>query len=136
MNQGRPIEPTDYPQSAPYEVPIPPPAATSPALRPPRWSGKKTAIVAALAISVASAGTLGATAAVPQGTGASAGSGMRGGPGMGTGMGSGGQGMGPGQGMRMRGQGQFTPSQGQLPTPQLDPTTRVPQGSQPVDQTT
>ena len=76
MNQGRPVEPTDYPQSAPYEVPIPPPAATSPALRPPRWSGKKTAIVAALAISVASAGTLGATAAVPQGTGASAGSGM------------------------------------------------------------
>ena len=120
MNQGRPVEPTDYPQSAPYEVPIPPPAATSPALRPPRWSGKKTAIVAALAISVASAGTLGATAAVPQGTGASAGSGMRGGPGMGPGMGSGGQGMGPGQGMRMRGQGQFTPSQGQLPTPQLD----------------
>ncbi|GAB96883.1 hypothetical protein KILIM_051_00260 [Kineosphaera limosa NBRC 100340] len=50
----------------------------SPALRPPRWSGKKTAIVAALAITVASVGTAGVAAAVPQGTGADAGQGRMG----------------------------------------------------------
>ena len=40
---------------------------TSPALRRPRWSGKKTAVVAALAIGLSSAGAIGAAAASPAG---------------------------------------------------------------------
>lgn len=52
--------------------------ATAPALTPPRWSGRKTAVAAALAVSFASAGTLAAAAAMPAGTGASSGAGMHG----------------------------------------------------------
>jgi hypothetical protein len=43
-------------------------AATSPAVYPPRWSGRKTAIAAALAIGVAGVGAVGA-AALPLGSG-------------------------------------------------------------------
>jgi hypothetical protein len=42
--------------------------ATSPAVSPPRWSGRKTAIAAALAIGVAGVGAVGA-AALPSGPG-------------------------------------------------------------------
>lgn len=45
-----------------------PPPTTSPALRQPRWSGKKTAVVAALAIGLSSAGAITASAAVPSGS--------------------------------------------------------------------
>ena len=38
---------------------------TPPVLRQPRWSGKKTAVVAALAIGLSSAGAIGAAAAAP-----------------------------------------------------------------------
>ncbi len=46
----------------------PVPSATAPAVRPPRWSGKKTAVVAALAIGVATGGTMAAAAALPAGS--------------------------------------------------------------------
>lgn len=58
----------------------PEPATVAPAVSPPRWSGRKTAVVAALAITLTSAGTVGAAAALPQGTGASAHGGGMGGP--------------------------------------------------------
>ena len=73
-------DPTDQP------TPVPPPGlssttspATSPALRQPRWSGKKTAVVAALAIGLSSAGAITASAAVPSGSGAGNGVGGPGG---------------------------------------------------------
>ena len=43
---------------------------TAPALNPPAWSGRKTAIAAALAIGLSTAGALGAAAAVQPGSGA------------------------------------------------------------------
>ena len=52
-------------------------SATAPAAKPPRWSGRKTAIAAALAIGFASAGTAAAATLLPAGTGA----GSDGGPG-------------------------------------------------------
>lgn len=70
MQQQSPsAEPTHVPSGAQPQVAVP----TSPAMKPPRWSGKKTAIVAALALTVASVGTAGAAAAVPPGTGADTG---------------------------------------------------------------
>lgn len=45
------------------------PEPTAPANRQPRWSGKKTAVVAALAIGLSSAGAITASAAVTSGTG-------------------------------------------------------------------
>ena len=53
--------------------PVPSPAhpvgpSTAPALTPPTWSGRKTAVVAALAIGFASVGTVGAAAALPDQT--------------------------------------------------------------------
>ncbi|UIJ35754.1 hypothetical protein [Allobranchiibius sp. GilTou73] len=45
----------------------PHPVGTAPALRRPRWSGKKSAVVAALAIGLSSAGAIGAAAASPAG---------------------------------------------------------------------
>lgn len=112
MQQNASTEPTYVPTGDEPSV-----AITSPAMRPPRWSGKKTAIVAALAISVATAGTVGAAAAVPTGTGAE--SGMRQGR-------MGGQmppGMGQGMGPRQFGQQQFDP-QSQLG--QFDPSGQGP----------
>ncbi len=44
-------------------------AATAPAITPPRWSGKKTAVAAALAIGLSSVGAVAAAATLPQGTG-------------------------------------------------------------------
>lgn len=49
---------------APHEIH---PPVTAPALTPPTWSGKKTAIAAALAIGFSSVGTIGAAAALPEG---------------------------------------------------------------------
>lgn len=56
------------------ELPTPPTPpqheeAPAPVLQQPRWSGKKTAVVAALAIGLSSAGAITATAAVASGTG-------------------------------------------------------------------
>jgi hypothetical protein len=48
-------------------------SGTAPALRQPQWSGKKTAVAAALAIGLSSMAAVGAAAAVPQGTGATSG---------------------------------------------------------------
>ncbi|MFC6704460.1 hypothetical protein [Flexivirga alba] len=68
------------------QLPTPPPAGqhvaeTTPVLHQPRWSGKKTAVVAALAIGLSSAGAITASAAVASGTGG--GTGRMGGGGFG-----------------------------------------------------
>lgn len=73
MDTARHDDPTAVPASHPHEVDVPQASLTAPAVRPPRWSGKKTAVAAALAITFASAGTLGAAAAMPSGTGSQAG---------------------------------------------------------------
>lgn len=78
---GEVTEPTEAP--APSHIAATPPAApsmapatpvfvegTAPALNPPAWSGRKTAIAAALAIGLSTAGALGAAAAVQPGSGA------------------------------------------------------------------
>jgi hypothetical protein len=44
------------------------PPATAPALNPPTWTGRKTAIAAALAIGISSMGAVAAAAALPAGT--------------------------------------------------------------------
>lgn len=51
-------------------VPVESPGApdTAPALNPPTWSGRKTAIAAALAIGFSSMGAVAAAAAIPPGT--------------------------------------------------------------------
>ena len=46
----------------------PRPPSTAPAVTPPTWSGRKTAVVAALAIGFASVGAVGAAAAMPDQT--------------------------------------------------------------------
>lgn len=74
-----PTAPTEAPAA-----PVAPPAApatgegepegsgsaphTAPALDPPTWTGRKTAIAAALAIGISSVGAVGAAAALPAGT--------------------------------------------------------------------
>ena len=61
-------------QTLPYAAPSDPAAAepavvgTAPALNPPTWSGRKTAIAAALAIGFSSMGAVAAAAALPAGT--------------------------------------------------------------------
>ena len=55
------------PQGPPVPAPL---EGTAPALNPPAWSGRKTAIAAALAIGLSTAGALGAAAAVQPGSGA------------------------------------------------------------------
>jgi hypothetical protein len=62
-----PSAPTD---PAPTEVVVAHQAApdTAPALNPPTWSGRKTAIAAALAIGFSSMGAVAAAAALPAGT--------------------------------------------------------------------
>src|SRR5580765_265379 len=99
-------------------------AATAPAVRAPTWSGKKTAIAAALAIGLSGVGAVSAAALVPAGTGSQSGDGPggqlgRGGPGgTGGGFGRGGQGgqLGPTgqQGQVQQGRGQLGQT-GQLP---------------------
>ncbi len=59
---GRPTPGAAMPRPEP-EVP-----STAPALTPPPWSGRKTAIAAALAIGISSAGAIGAAAALPAGS--------------------------------------------------------------------
>lgn len=49
-------------------APQAPPLGSAPAVDPPVWSGKKTAIAAALAIGFASVGAIGAAAALPAGS--------------------------------------------------------------------
>ena len=59
--------------AAPSDRPVPQgvaPPATAPALNPPLWSGRKTAIAAALAIGISSAAAAGAAAALPSGSAA------------------------------------------------------------------
>lgn len=72
---------TPHPDTPPVTA-----TTTAPAVRPPRWSGKKTAVVAALAIGLGAGGSAVAVAAVPAGsaqmqTGQDAGGGRLGGPG-------------------------------------------------------
>lgn len=73
------------PATAAGETPAPPlegspPPATAPALAPPTWSGKKTAVAAALAIGFSSVGAIAAAAALPAGSqGVADGRGMPGG---------------------------------------------------------
>ena len=45
-----------------------PAAGTAPALNPPVWSGRKTAVAAALAIGISAMGAVGAAAALPVGS--------------------------------------------------------------------
>ncbi|WP_270888876.1 hypothetical protein [Pedococcus sp. 5OH_020] len=49
-------------------VALPVAATSAPALNPPTWSGRKTAIAAALAIGISSVGAAGAAVAVPTGS--------------------------------------------------------------------
>ncbi|MBO1754014.1 hypothetical protein [Allobranchiibius sp. CTAmp26] len=72
--EHRPAPHAQFRQAQPGVGPMSPLAAseadtegTSPALRRPRWSGKKTAVVAAVAIGLSSAGAIGAAAASPAG---------------------------------------------------------------------
>lgn len=84
---------------------------TEPA-EPPRWAGKKTAIVAALAIGFSSAGAIAAAAALPQSDTAGRFGGRQGGPPGGFGQGGPGQGgFGP-QGTSQGGTSQGGTSQG------------------------
>lgn len=100
-----------------------PPAieGTAPALNPPVWSGRKTAIAAALAIGLSTAGALGAAAAVQPGSGSSDRGQLQPG-GFGPGRGRPG-GVGPGRfGGQLPGQQQQQqqpPNQSQLPGQQL-----------------
>jgi hypothetical protein len=57
------------------------PPTSAPAVTPPTWSGKKTAIAAALAIGFSTIGAIGAAAALPAGASQSDGPGGRGFPG-------------------------------------------------------
>ena len=47
---------------------VTPPPSTAPALNPPTWTGRKTAIAAALAIGISSMGAAAAAAALPVGS--------------------------------------------------------------------
>lgn len=75
-------------RDAPY-----PPVAPAPAAVPPRWSGRRTAAIAALALALTSAGALAAAAATPNGI--SGRTEQRGGAGLG---GPGNRQLGPGSG--------------------------------------
>ena len=55
-------------QTIPYAARQAPAPDTAPALNPPTWTGRKTAIAAALAIGISSLGAVGAAAALPAGT--------------------------------------------------------------------
>ena len=96
-------------------------ATTAPALDPPTWSGRKTAIAAALAIGISSMGGVAAAAMLPAGSSVQDGRGFQNGqfgPGgrggfgqQGTGTQQG-TGAGPG-GLTQQGQGQLPAQQGQ-----------------------
>lgn len=80
--------------------------ATAPALNPPTWTGRKTAVAAALAIGISSVGAAAAAAAVPPGTSLGGGQVHQGGFGPGGGRGpafgpGGGQGPGIGPGSQV-----------------------------------
>jgi hypothetical protein len=109
-----------------------PAPTTAPAITPPRWSGKKTAVAAALAIGLSSVGAVAAAATLPQGTGGAVDG--RGGPGGGFGR----QGRPPGQGQLPPGQGQLgtgtqRSQQGQGQLPQGSGTQLLPGQGQGVD---
>lgn len=67
-----PTKTLPYPAHAAHEEPAPEgpgaPVSTAPALNPPVWSGRKTAIAAALAIGISAMGAVGAAAAFPVGS--------------------------------------------------------------------
>ncbi len=65
--QGIPPQATARPEPSAHREHLAP-AGTAPAVAPPVWSGKKTAIAAALAIGFASVGAIGAAAALPAGS--------------------------------------------------------------------
>jgi hypothetical protein len=89
--------------AAPQPRAEPSPPRSAPALAPPVWSGRKTAIAAALAIGFASVGAIGAAAALPAGS-AQTDQGGRGFPGGGRFQPGGQQFSGPGQQGRPGGQ--------------------------------
>jgi hypothetical protein len=101
---GRPAPAATAPPVA--AEPAPSSAATAPALNPPTWSGRKTAIAAALAIGISSMGGVAAAAMLPAGSSVQDGRGFQGGqfPG---GFGQQGQG-----GFGQQGQGQLPGQQG------------------------
>ena len=104
MSEERP----QYPSQSGLE-PTEPMPKTAPAVNPPRWRGRKTAVAAALAIGLSSAGALAAAATVEQGS--------TGGEGGGTVQRGGGHGF-PGQG-NLQNQNQQQVPRGQ-PDPQQD----------------
>lgn len=78
-----PLQPrSDVQDTVPQDAPYAPIAAVPPA-EAPRWSGKRTAAIAAIALALTSAGALAAAAASPNGI--SAPTEQRGGPGFGGG---------------------------------------------------
>lgn len=91
-----------------------PAPATAPALDPPRWSGRKTAIAAALAIGISSMGAVGAAAALPSGT-AGAGNGQFSRGGFGPGGQQGPRGIGQPGGQQQGGQQQGNQQQPGIP---------------------
>ncbi len=93
-----------------------PPVAPAPAAVPPRWSGRRTAAIAALALALTSAGALAAADAAPNGI--SGRTEQRGGAGLGgsgnrqLGPGTGGQRVQPGGGQQAQPPGMAAPGQG------------------------
>lgn len=76
LSASEPTPNIDASVSAP-SGPDPLSAGTAPAVRQPQWSGRKTAVAAALAIGLSSMVAIGAAAAVPEGSGSSSGDGGR-----------------------------------------------------------
>lgn len=93
-----PVTPTAVPPAAASAADVT--AASAPALAPPVWSGRKTAIAAALAIGFSSVAAIGAAAALPAGGSQDT-------------FGRG----GPGSGQFQPGRGQLQPGGQQLPGP-------------------
>lgn len=104
---------------------------SAPALSPPRWSGRKTAVAAALAIGFTSVGTVAAAAALPQGTGADTGGPGGRGPGRFGPPTPGQEGGGPRGGLQQGPlpQGQIQPGQNQQGQPQPGQLQQAPGGA-------
>jgi len=121
-------EPAEPSSAAAEAAPTP---DTAPALKPPTWTGRKTAIAAALAIGISSMGAVAAAAAVPPGTQLAGGQSQQGGfgPGGGQRPGFGRQGQG-GPGVFPQGPGGPGTTQ-QLPGSQLQQSPANPNASTP-----
>ena len=91
-----PTERSAVQDSVPQDAPYPPVGAAVAPHEPPRWSGKRTAAIAALALALTTAGALAAAHASPNGIQAP--TEQRGGPGFGPGGGGPNRQFGPGGG--------------------------------------